>query len=306
MKNDRNLLRPAAVLLVLSLWTASAFGVDANQWGFLPTRILEIEGGAVAFKSVVVVDTRNQLDNPLFQDYPTKYILPTTNESDFPVWVEAEWRAPGEKPFIAFGKIDPGHNVEIFVKVNQGAWGTPIPVGITIYADEGKSRKLGGRDVVLQFGEEEKDMFLQSAKQLNSTSEKFAIANGKKAWIPLLPGFQEMLDVSKPVPGTDADKTLTEDIKLLLWKNQSRHHWDCTHEILGAQQFDPKMTAKFQNMPAKDKQLIEEGQARGDVAFEEWQIKSCGSVSTYLVLMGKSSKEGVNIMAVKIQDDALQ
>lgn len=299
---------PGLAVLAFSLlsWTGVVLGADSNPWKFLPTRVLEIEGGAVSFQSAVIVDTRQQLSNLLFQDYPTKYILPTTNESSFPIWVEAEWRVPGEKPFASFGKLDPNNYGAFFVKIKEVVWNTPIPVGVSIYADENKKRKLGGRDVVLLFQEEgdEKLAFLESAKKVNTMSEKNAIAHGnKKAWMPLLPGFQEMVDISEPVPGTASDKKLTEDIRLLLWKNQSRHHWDCAHEILGARPSDPTEAAEFKGLSDKDKQLINEGQARGDIAFEEWQIKSCGSVSTYLVLMGKSTQEGTDVMAVLIQED---
>jgi hypothetical protein len=253
------------------------------------------------------VDTRQQLGNPLFQDYPTNYILPVTNESDFPVWVEVEWRVPGEQPFPSFGMLEPKEYGVFSVKVKRIAWNTPIPVGAAIYADKDKRKKLGGRDIVLLFREEakEKEAFLESASKVNSVSEKMAFAHGsKKAWIPVLPGFQEMIDMSKPVPGTAADTKLTEDIRLLLWKSQSRRHWDCTHEILDARRHDPSETTRFENLSAKDQQILEAGRVRGDIAFEEWRIKSCSNVSTYLVLVGKSPQGGTDVVAVKIKDSA--
>ncbi len=304
MKKAKSLFGFTVFALSLFSWTGSVIGADSNPWKFLPTRVLEIEGGTVSFQSAVIVDSRQQITNLLFQDYPTKYILPTTNESNFSIWVEAEWRVPGEKPFASFGKLEPKEYGAFFVKIKEVAWNTAIPVGVASSADEGMKHKLGGRDVVLLFREEgeEKGAFLESAKKINTMSEKNAIAHGKKAWIPVLPGFQEMIDISKPVLGTAADKKLTEDIRLLLWKDQSRHHWDCTHEVLDARQFDPKETTKFKNLPDKDKQIIEEGRVRGDIAFEEWRIKSCSSIASYLVLMGKSQKGGTDVMAVKISE----
>lgn len=306
MNKTRRLLRLATLALSLFSSTGVSVAASPNPWRFLPTRILEVEGGAVVFQSAVIVDTRQRLSNILFQDYPLKYILPATNASEFPVWVEAVWRAPGEKPFSSFGKLSPDEYGTFFISVKEVSWNTPIPVTVTVYADEHKKRKLGGRDVVLLFREdgEEKAAFLESAKTINTVAEKNAIAHGsKKAWIPLLPGFQEMVDMSKPVPGTGADKKLTEDIRLLLWTNQSRRHWDCTHEVLGAQRINPGESAKFENLTGKDKQFVEERRARGDISFEEWRIKSCSSIATYLVLMGKSPKGGTDLMAVKVGEN---
>lgn len=304
MKKTNGIFGLALVALSSFFWSYAVFGAGSNPWEFLPTRVLEIEGGSVSFQSAVIVDTRQQLTNVLFQDYPTKYILPTTNESDFPIWVEAEWRVPETKPFSSFGKLEPKEYGAFFVKTKEVLWSTPIPIGVTIYANEDKKRKLGGRDVVLLFrGDgEEKSAFLKAAEEINSLSEKTAIAHGKKARMPVLPGFQEMVDISKPVPGTAADKKLTEDIKLLLWKNQSQRHWDCAHEVLGARLYDPKELEKFGNLPDKEKQLIEKGRARGDITFEEWRIKSCNSVASYIVLMGKSQKGGTDVMAVKVSE----
>ena len=306
MQNVRYIYIQGAVLLALTMSGSYECLAGTNPWETLPTRVLEIEGGEVAFQSVVLVDTRKKLVNPYFQDYPTKYILSATNENDFPIWVQAEWRVPGKKPAAVFGKIEPSEYSEIFLNIKKIKWDSPIPVDVTIYADEAKSHKLGGRVVTLRFGEEEKDIILQSAKKVNSLSEKNAFAFGKKVWSPMIPGFQEMVGESKPVPGTNADKKLSHDIKLLLWKNQSRRHWDCTHEILGARLFDTKKSMKYVNLPAKGKRLIEEGRARGDVSFEEWQIKSCDIVSTYLVLMGKSPQGGTDVMAAKLSDNKVQ
>ncbi len=305
MKKAREIFGFALLALSSFSWPYAVFGAGSNPWEVLPTRVLDIEGGSVSFQSAVIVDAGQQLTNPLFQDYPTKYILPTTNDSDSPVWVEAEWRVPGTKPFASFGKLEPKEYGEFFVKTKDVVWNTPIPVAITIYADEDKRRKLGGRDVILLFQEEEEEKaaFLKAAKEINSLSEKIAIAHGKKARMPVLPGFQEMVDISKPVPGTAADKKLTEDVKLLLWKYQSRRYWDCAHEVLGARQYNPKEKTSFKNLPDNDKQIIEAGRARGDIAFEEWRIKSCDSIATYLVLMGKSPKGGTDLMAVKVGEN---
>ncbi|MFZ2649281.1 MAG: hypothetical protein WA210_04145 [Burkholderiaceae bacterium] len=290
----------------LYLATFSAIGASSSPWSFLPARALEIEGGAVSFQGAVIVDTRQELRNPLFQDYPTNYILPVTNESDFPVWVEIEWRVPGEQPFPSSGKLEPKEYGVFFVRAKSIQWNTPIPVSVAIYADKDKRMKLGGRDVVLLFREDakEKEAFLASAGKVNSVPEKMAIAHGKKAWMPVLPGFQEMIDMSKPVPGTAADTKLAEDIRLALWKSQSRRHWDCGHEILDAQRRDPGEVAKGESLSTRDQQILVAARARGDIAFEEWRIKSCSTISTYLVLLGKSPQGGTDVVAVKIKDSA--
>lgn len=303
MKHAHYLFAPTALILTQFFLAATAFGGELSPWSFLPARVLEIKGGAVAFQSAVIVDTRRPLENPMFQDYPTKYILPITNESDFLIWIEVEWRVPGEEPFMSFGKLKPKHYGVFYRKIKDIVWNTPIPVRAAIYADKNKTSPLGERDIVLQFqGGKEKELFMQTAKEVNSMTTKMGAAHGRNVGMPLLPGFQEM-NLSKSVPGTAADQKLTENIQLLLWKNQSRQYWDCTHEILGAKKFVPGKTAKFKNITIKDKNLIEEGLARGDISFEKWQVRSYDNVSTYLVLMGRSPTGGTDLVAIKIEEN---
>lgn len=307
MKHAKLQYRFAVLALCLFNVTGVAAAAELNYWNFLPTRVLDIEGGSVSFQSAVIVDTRGQLANPALQSYPTKYILSVTNESASPIWVKAEWRVPGEKPFPSSGKLSVNEFGVFFVKIKKVLWNTPIPIKVTIYADEKNTRKLGDRDISLLFREEpeEKAAFLESAKRVNTVMEKMAFAQGKAPWIPVLPGFQEMVDMSKPVPGTAADEKLTEDIRLLLWKNQSRSYWDCEHEVLGAHIIDPADTEQFETLGEDDKQRINEGRTRGDISFEEWRVKSCNSIASYLVLMGRDVENGgTDVMAVKISDTA--
>lgn len=166
-------------------------GEESNPWKFLPTRVLEIDGGSVAFQSALIVDLRRSLKNPMLQDYPTKYILPITNKSSHPIWVEAEWRVPGKEPFVSFGKLKPKQYGEFYWKVDDIVWNTPIPVKVNIYADKNKSNLLGMNDVVLQFPEgKDKEQFLLKAKEVNSIASKMGHTHGHKAEAPLLSGFE--------------------------------------------------------------------------------------------------------------------
>lgn len=307
MKNlRRTVTRPgliftAAVAFTFSCLPLAALSQGSNPWRFLPMRVLEIEGGSIAFQSAAIVDTRQRLASPMFQDFPTHYILPVTNDSDFPVWIDIEWRVPSEKPFASSGKVDAKKSGVFFVKIKEVAWDSPIPVAAAVYADQARSRKLGGRDVVLQFRGDEanKKAFLESAAKVNTMSEKMAILSGsKKGWLPLMPGFQEMIGQSKPVAGTAADAELTEDIRLLLWKLQSKSHWDCTHEILGAA--DLADATNLEKLSDRGKQLVEAGRARGEFAFEEWKIKSCDDISSYLVGTRRSPQGGTDVVATKM------
>lgn len=281
------------------LWAIPASS-DDNLWAHLPTRLLEVEGGLVAFQSALIIDTRQPLVNPYFQKYPTKYILPTANESAFSIWVEVEWRIPGAKPFSSFGGIEPGEFVLFWVKTKTPVWDTPIPITATVYADEKKTQHIGGRDVVLQFqGGTYKDHYMDVAKKVNKLTAKIGHAHGGNVEMPVLAGFQEM-ELFRSVPGTMADTQLMADIQLMLWKNQSRNHWDCTHVVQSVEQIDPRDTANFDTLSDKDKGLIEDGLARGDVNFEEWRIKSCDTVNLYLVLMGSAPTGGTDLMAVDL------
>ena len=177
--------------LLVTMWTTSAIGEESNPWLLLPTHALKIEGGNVTFQSALIVDTRRSLKNPVFQDYPTKYILPVTNKSNHPIWVEAEWRVPGEDPLVTFGKLMPKQFGELYWKVENIVWNAPIPVKLKIYANENKSNLLGMGDIVFQFPEgKEKEQFLQKAKEVNSITSKMGGAHGRKTEMPVLSGFE--------------------------------------------------------------------------------------------------------------------
>jgi len=196
-------IRSIVFVLLVSMWSASAIGAETNPWIFLPTQALEIKGGRVTFQSALIVDTRRPLNNPMFQDYPTKYILPVTNESRKPIWVEAEWRVPGEDPYISFGKLKPAQFGEFYWKVEDIAWNIPIPVRAMIFGDENKSDLLGSRDIVLQFPEGEgKELFLQKAKEVNSVVSKMGDAHGSEVEMPLLAGF-ELAEPLQPAEGAE-------------------------------------------------------------------------------------------------------
>jgi len=301
MKLARSL--SASVALFSFLGAVPAPGQAPNPWTFLPTRMLEIDGGAVAFQSAVILDLRQPLANPLLQKHPLRYILVATNESDAILWIEATWRVPGRKLFVSFGELAPGLWGAFHYDIKEVGWSTPIPIGVAIYADKRKSRKLGGRDVVLLFGEEDRETFMRMAKDVNSRQTRLEVSVGRRGpGMPLLPGFQEM-DLAKPVPGSKADAQLAEDVKLLLWKNQSRRHWDCAHEVLGAREHDPAATTALDRLPTDTRRRIEEDRSRGDVTFEEWQVKSCDSVTNYVVAMMKSSGEGTDVIVVEHEGD---
>jgi hypothetical protein len=296
-KNKQHMGRTLVILLACG-WATHSSAEETNPWEFLPARVLQIEGGLVAFRGAVIVDTTQAPS--AFAKYPTKYILPVTNETAIPIWIDAEWRVPKQKPFRSSGKLDPGEFGSFYIEVKEVAWNTPNPVQTTIYADANRSRKLGEREVVLQFGEgPDKDAFVKMAKDVNSMSAKFAGASGNERQMPLLGGFQEMAE-SGPVAGTSADDTLNHDIRLLLWRNESLHHWDCGHEVLGASAFDPQTSKELAALPAEQRQLVETGLTSGELKAEQWQIKSCDTTTSYLVMMGKSPKGGTDVMAVPL------
>jgi len=196
LKNYRYLITGLLVFLIAACGSTAIKKSDStvgrsNPWLFLPTHELKIEGGNVTFQSALIVDGRRPLKNPWFQDYPTKYILPTTNKSNFPIWVEVEWRVPGEEPFVSFGRLKSKQFGEFYWKVKDTVWNTHIPVKVKIYADENKINLLGMKDLALQFPEgKDKEQFLLKAKEVNSITSKVGGANGHKVEMPLLSGFE--------------------------------------------------------------------------------------------------------------------
>jgi len=277
-------MRRAVAPLLILLATISARGSTANPYASLPTRVLEIEGGTIEFQGVLILDTRDM------DRLPLKYVLAISNANDFPVWVQVDWRAPGEAPFSGSVKFEPKSYREAFLKIRKVAWNAPIPVKVTIYADEKKSRALGGREVTLLF-REGREAFERKTKEISSSHFRIL------GQLPTLEGFQEM-NMWAPTPGTAASRPVAAYIKREIWANQSRHHWDCSHEIVGVRAGVPRTSIRSADyssherpLIAEEKQFLEEVAARDDGTFEEWQVKSCDSVRTYLVVMRRTSTE---------------
>lgn len=188
MKKSRVLAAISMLVFGIFSWAGAAMG---EPWSSLPTEVLKFAGGSVSYQGALILDTRGELKNIYVQDYPIKYILPTTNRSDRPVWVEAEWRVPGDEVFSSFVRLGPNDYAVFFADTREVLWDTPVPVGLTVYADEGKKQKLAGCDVALLFSAEERDEFIREEKRINTHSEKSAIAHGKAAVMPMVSGLRE-------------------------------------------------------------------------------------------------------------------
>ena len=183
------------ILAAISMLAGSLFlqaGMALGEpWDSLPKRVMKVEGGHISYQGAVILDTRGELQNIYVQNYPIKYILPTRNRSDRPLWVEAEWRVPGDEPFTSFVRLGPNDYAVFFSDTKKVIWDQPVPVGLTVYADEGKKQKLAGSDVTLLFRGEERAAFLKEEQRINTHSEKSAIAHGKAVAMPIVSGIQE-------------------------------------------------------------------------------------------------------------------
>jgi hypothetical protein len=291
----------AHLAILLAVAAAPPLRANENLWTFLPTRVLEVDGRSITFQAAVILETRQPLTNPLLQKYPTRYLLVATNESSDPLWIEAEWRVPGEKPFASVGKLEPGAFGEFHANVKKIAWNTPIPVAISVFADQSKRRRLGGRDVVLSFSEEDRVAFEASANEINSRGGRLSAATRglPGAKLPLVPGFQEM-DLTKAVPGTKADAPRVEEAKLQIWKFQSRRHWDCSHDVSGARELDPSQSAVWERLPIDVRGRLEAARTSGPKTLELWDVTSCQSTATYLVAWVEGSPKGATVIVAEV------
>jgi hypothetical protein len=263
----------------------------------LPTRAFVVHEGAIALQAGVMRDPQIR-PMPLGKfRYPTRYFVTVRNETTAPVWVALEWHFPGEKPHASQGKrLDPS----AAYTTTRSTFGVideqPIGLRFTVYADEARSVSLGSEDTFMRFAKSEKEAFLKN----------FARTDG----LPLMSGWPEMGALADSVPGSLADRALRSDVQLLLWKEESKQHRDCRHDIVRATPASIDSSALVLALMASDSATAEHlltrahDPAQASVHLERWVISSCDTISAYEVLLTAGSTGGTDILVRKAPDPA--
>jgi hypothetical protein len=274
----------------LTVPVASDLTQDTLGPSRLPTRAFLVQGGSIALQAGVM---RNPDIQPLpigkFR-YPTRYFITVMNETAVPVWVDVEWQFPEEKPKTWKGKrLESGRSFATWRTAFSVMEDQPIHLRFAVYSDEAHTTQIGAEDTFMRFAKSEKEAFLKN----------FSRSQG----LPLISGWPELGAFADSVPGTLADSRLQGDIQLLVWKEESKLHRDCTHEMLGAEATPLDGSALLTTMRRTDSvaaaQLLLRAQdpaAEHPVRLERWRVRSCETITTYEVLFSAAAGGGTDLL----------
>jgi hypothetical protein len=260
-----------------------------DWWRSLPARAFVVEGGSIGLTAGVMRNTEVARGPFGKLKYPTKYFIIATNETQAPVWIDIEWgfdeKEPPEK--LSSKEVKPGEPYMVWRNTFGVVWDRDITVNVKVCADEARTKSLGVESTAMYFSEKEDKKGFQ--KSFDSTSA-----------LPVISGWKEMKHPGGPVEGTSADATLQNDIRLLLWKEESKRHRDCMHDMVRAEGYQPDSSANFARMSEDLRKSGADLVAHGKAHFEKWMVKSCGTISSYEVLILTSAEGGTDFRVEKI------
>jgi hypothetical protein len=289
-------LRPALLVGAL-LAGGTRYGLTQ-----LPARAFLVEGGAVALHAGVMRNFDVPPGPSGESRYPTKYFVTVTNEAKGPVWADLEWRFPGDRPHLeSGGRLEPGQSRDFL----KAAWGVieeqPLDIRISIYSDEGRTHKIGSEDTFLRFGKHDTEAFLENFWR--SKPQRYRIVSG----------WPEMVPLRDTVPGAIGSAKVQRSIQLLLWKEESKQHRDCKHEIVRVEPAPLDSSVVLTHMLATGgaaadaaRTLLRAGPdtlEQGAAHLERWVLQSCGVVTTYQVLRMTPPGEEPQIIAHKVAEE---
>jgi len=266
----------------------------------LPTRAFVVEGGAIALQAFVTPNREARPGTSGDARYPTGYVLIVRNETGRTLWATVDWRFPGEEwKSRDANKMNAGDcTVSLHNRLGVVA-DTPIQVRIAVYGDKKRGRTLGVEEASLLFTAAEREQFLEAYAAGGNT---------------LMTGWPEMGHPATDVPGTIADADLQADIQLLIWKEESKAHRDCTHEALRAEaapldtsavvraMLAEAQTARARRAERAARQNQRRDTAQAVVRLERWFMRSCDALTTYLALLVPTPDIGGTDVVVRRQE----
>lgn len=285
-------------LVALTVLAAAAASGGTN----LPQKAFQIEGGIASVRAGVMPNTDAQGALPIGKlKYPTRYFVEISNESPYPIWLDAVWDFPDAK------KDKPTKSKAIKSKKvpTQGTYwfywdklgvivDQPIVVEIRVYADEKRTTPVGSQVAELLFDQRNVDVFLANFPSpfKNQTEQQRQAA--------LISGWYDIPKPRTDIPGSAADAVLQGDIQLSIWKVDSMQRWTCEREVMAADLVPVDESRILSGMPADDLQTASTEQSEGKLGVERWTVRSCGEDRVYEVLLSASPSGGTDIMVVEM------
>jgi hypothetical protein len=272
---------------IVLLFSTPVSPADGDPFSDLPARAFVVQGGVVAVRGGVTRNWEVEGSLPFGKlRYPTRYFAHVTNETPAPIFVDAELTLPKKDPSRTYSEVILPGKSWIFwwsgldVVVDQS-----LPLRIGVYADKHHGQELGREQTALYFEAEERKTFLESFTQ--------------RGGVAMLSGWREMRRFLQSVPETVADAELARDVHLLIWKEESKRHRDCEHQVLEARDDPPEQSAYLARYPEEVRTQIAELHGKDRARTEVWRVKSCEAVSDYAVWMLSSPGGGTDILAGK-------
>jgi hypothetical protein len=219
------------------------------------------------------------------------------NEGKTAVWAEAEFQLPGTDKVSREMKMIKGGDQAMYKEpLKQVAWDAEYPFKVSVFSDEGRNKKLGA-EVTYFFFEEKENRYLEELKEKLKPNQAAALS-----------GFRELTRTSleSEVNGTSADPGLRRDITWSIFKAESKSHKNCEHHILKAEAYGTTKSVISAKMGGEAQRLEEKLRSKGDMLVEKWWVQSCGTVSSYEVLLLRGPQGGTDIIIEKLGEEPAQ
>lgn len=289
----------AATAIALSLLLVLAPATATE----LPQKAINVEDGIVAVRTGVMPNPDAQPALPIGKfKHQTRYFVDLVNESPYPVFPDATWSFPDgrdgkvvtSKP--AKGKkVPPGGSYWFYFDKLGMIVDQKIVVEIAVWADEKRTKRVGGQAVEMEFSQPDVDVFLANFPSAFKNQPKNAPRLVISGW----------RDIPKPrtdVPGTDADALLQQDIQYALWKSDSTRRFTCERTIVDATPITVDDSVIFSRMPDEARLAVLEEYDAGMFGIERWRGRSCGQEIVYDVLMSPSDRGGTDLLVSEVTE----
>ena len=224
--------------------------------------------------------------------YPSIHFVVMTNETPSAFWAEVAVTPPEQEKEkkVFWGPLAVGKQGIWRWPTYDAAFGKPMPVRITVYGDEARTKKLGEQAMTMYFGESEKASFHQPPKQHEGRVSVVALS-----------GWREMGESLCSVEGSVADPDLRRDICHSIWKNESLDHMDCEHRFTGVEKLHAEKSKLLAAQPEEFRGRADAYLNKGDLVLEKWSVKSCDAETSYEVMLIKAPQGGTDIMTAPVR-----
>lgn len=271
----------------------------------LPAKAISVEDGHVAVRAGVIPNPDAPAALPIGKlKHPTRYFVDLVNESPYPVFLDATWsfpdgrdgKAKASKP-VKSKKVPPGGTYWFYADKLGVIVDKKIVVDIAVWADEKRTRRVGGQTMELAFSQADVDVFLANFPSAFKNTPKGAP-------VALISGWRDLPKPRSDVPGSSADAVLQKDIQHTLWKSDSIKRFTCERAIVDAEVISVDDSIMLSRMDGDARVRAREEQASDMLGMERWRATSCGQDIVYEVLLSASDKGGTDVMVMEVTETA--